>query len=172
MKRKYGYLALIIAMVVATGVVVYQSSAPEAAARVHDGIELVQLDLIVDASAGAIGKNSDGAGPVETTLSVISDALSASGFQVDSFFDVYYVSNIGSSGQDGVSYKAGANFDVFFEIDISISGKSTIPTEMVALSLTSTAPDPNNPQGAIDAIKSALEASHSRVYYGHVTVLK
>ena len=55
---------------------------------------------------------------------------------------------------------------MFFDVEYSVR---TIPTEMVAMSLVSTAPDATNPQGAIDAVKNALKED---VFYGHVTILK
>lgn len=167
-----GLVAVVIAVAVATIIVVIQSSTPGASARTHDQIQLDLIVTVLPAPDDGTGKNPDGPGPLESTLDIIKGALSDQDFQVDSFFDVYYVTNIGSSGEDGVSFRTGGNFDVFFEVDYRISRAGTIETEMVALSLTSTAPDPTNPQGAIDAVKRIVEARKGRVFYGHVTVLK
>ena len=167
MKKIVGLLAVTLAVVFAVGFVLDQSSATTASAKVNNQI---QLDLIVAIPTGGTVPTPDEPGPVESTLGVIKAALSDHNFQVDSFFDVYYVSNIGSSGEDGVSIKAGANFDVFFEVEISRSG--TFDTEMIALSLSSTVPDPTNPQGAIDIARTAVEGLKGSVHYGHVTVLK
>ena len=49
---------------------------------------------------------------------------------------------------------------------------STFDTEMISMSMSATAPDPDNPQGALDAVKRAVEASKGRVYYGHVTLTR
>ena len=167
LKRKYGYLALIIAIVVAAGVLVYQSSAPDVSARAHDEIELVQLDLVISVPADP-GRTD----LLESMLEEIGNALSNAGYQVDSFFDIMYLSNIGSSGEDGVSVRTGGNFDVFFEVDYKISGNRTFATEMVAMSLTSTAPDVNNLQSALDVVKSAVEARQGDYFIGHVTLIR
>ena len=90
-------------------------------------------------------------------------------FNVDSFFDVWYA-NIGSSGLDGVSFA----FDSFFDIDVSAAGRGgrTVQTEMLSMSLSATLADPTNPNGVMDDLRCQVEAAGGDVYYGHVTVLK
>ena len=61
---------------------------------------------------------------------------------------------------------------MFFEVDIKMNRTSTFDTEMISMSMSATAPDPDNPQGALDAVKRAVEASKGRVYYGHVTLTR
>ena len=88
-------------------------------------------------------------------------------YTVDSFFDVFYVSNIGSSGQDGVRFIAPPSFDSFFDIEYSVASPvdRSFPTEMVALSLGVTLDDPDNPAAALDAVKSAVTEAGSTVLY-------
>ena len=167
MKKIVGLLAVTLAVVFAVGFVLHQTTAPTASAKEKSQI---LLDLVVAVPTSGTVPSPGEPGALETALGVIKGALSEHNFQVDSFFDVYYVPNIGSSGEDGVSFKAGANFDVFFEVEVSRSG--TFETEMIAMSLSSTAPDPSNPQGAIDIARTAVEGLKGRVFYGHVTVLK
>ena len=93
-----------------------------------------------------------------------------SDFQVDSFFDVSYVSNIGSSGLDGFapsSFQVDSFFDIYYEIDFSTR---TVQTEMLSMSLTGSMSDPTDPGVVIDAVTSALKGGH--VYYGHVNVIR
>lgn len=176
MKKVIGYLAVIMAVVVATGFLVYQSTAPSVVSA-EDGRPHAQLDLIITVPDGTDA-------PLKMTLDLVTKGLANGKYQIDSFFDVSYVSNIGSSGEDGVSLsvsnigssgedgvRRGGNFDVFFEVDYKKAKKgTTIETEMVALSLSYN-PGPD-PLGAIDAVKKAVDAGGGRVFYGHVTVLK
>ena len=80
------------------------------------------------------------------------------------------VSNIGSSGQDGVRV-SDFSVDSFFDITYDATG-AKIETEMVAMSLTGTIPDTSNPGVALDAVRSAVAKSGGTTHYGHVTVLK
>ena len=84
------------------------------------------------------------------------------------------VSNIGSSGQDGVSAKGSPDsfFDIFYEIDFDRPNSATIETEMVAMQLRGTVTSPANPAVALDAIRGAVSSAGGDVYIGHVTVLK
>jgi len=97
LKRMFGYLAAIIAVVAATGIVVYQSSAPAASVQVNDQIQLDLINIVLDDGTGVPGT-------LEITLGIIKAALSDHNYQIDSFFGVVYASNIGSMGDDGVSF--------------------------------------------------------------------
>ena len=88
-------------------------------------------------------------------------------FVVDSFFDVFYVRNIGSSGQDGVR----ASFDSFFDITYELELR-TIETEMVAMSLTGTYSGDLNPASLLDRVRGPSGVASPEVTYGHVTILK
>ena len=101
------------------------------------------------------------------------------GVTFDVFFDITYISNIGSSGLDGVS--AGSNlasfnvdsfFDIEYEIDFDPPRYRTVQTEMLSMDLTGRVDDPSNPGIALDALRRAVSAVGGDVYVGHVTVLK
>ena len=77
------------------------------------------------------------------------------------------VSNIGSSGEDGVRY----GFDSFFDITYEPTFR-TIETEIIAVSLTGTYSVGLNEAQIIDKAKMAASAEGGDIYYGHVTVLK
>ena len=174
-RRLTGLVAIVIAVVVTVGFVVAQLSAPEASAK---GKNQFQLDLVIDMTR-LIGVETGNKGEVRKyrldisgTLDLVEDALARGDYNVDSFFDVFYVSNIGSSGEDGVSFRSNPTFDVFFEVDYKTSGASKITTEMVAMSLTANPNGSSSPQGAVDAVRQALRKAGGDVYIGHVTVLK
>ena len=167
LRKIIGLTLIIMVAVLAIGSALYRSDAPTASAK---GRNQIQLDLVV--SVEGIIRATDEAGPLTSMLGAIELALSDNNYQIDSFFDVYYVSNIGDSGEDGVSFKAGANFDVFFEVGFNLGRGGTFDTEIIAMSLSSSAPDISNPQGAIDIVRNAVAANKGRVHYGHVTVLK
>ena len=122
-----------------------------------------QLDLIVELGKGLT---------VESVVTAVSN-IGSSGqdgvrfFTVDSFFDVFFVSNIGSSGEDGVRFIAPPSFDSFFDIEYSVASPvdSSFPTEMVALSLGVTLDDPDNPAAVLDAVKGAVTEAGSTVLY-------
>ncbi|MDA0987734.1 MAG: hypothetical protein O2783_01080 [Chloroflexi bacterium] len=88
-------------------------------------------------------------------------------FQVDSFFDISYISNIGSSGLDGYTFTVDSFFDVEYRV-------SSIDTEMVSLSLSASPifGDPDFDVRALDAVITAVAEAGGHVHYGHVTVLK
>ena len=153
-KKVVGFMAALTAVLVASAMLVAQLGSPAVSAKVNP----VRIDLVVDL-AGRSARD---------TVKDVKGALESEGYQVDSFFDVFYVLNIGSSGEDGVSLKTGGgNFDVFFEVEYKVA---RIETEMIAMSLTSVSPIPANPDGAIDAVKSVLPVGTLR--YGHVTLIK
>ena len=81
------------------------------------------------------------------------------------------VSNIGSSGQDGVSKKSDFQVDSFFDISYGIDG-GKIDIELVALQLRATLSDPSDTAGFLEAVGGAATAAGGDVYYGHVTILK
>jgi len=125
----------------------------------------VTIQLILDAT-GVKG----GAGALVEAISNIGssgqDGVRGS-FNVDSFFDISYTSNIGSSGIDGFQV------DSFFDITYRISGdKGGFDTEMVSMQLRATLDDPAGGAAAIDRIRAAVSQAGGRTYYGHVTVLK
>ena len=119
----------------------------------------MQIDLVVDIT------DSSGVG-TGGTLGFVRSGLSGAGYQVDSFFDVFYV--IGSSGQDGVlkigsSGLDGIKSDSFFDVEYGF-----IETEMIAMSLTSSSPIPVNAGEAIDFLNLELGKSGSSILYFHV----
>ena len=165
-RRVVGLIAVAMAVVASIGLIVGQSLTSEASAKAKDQF---QLDLIVQVP----GPGPDGTPGLSTsgTIELVELSLAKGRYNVDSFFDISYVSNIGSSGDDGVSFKTTPNFDVFFEVDYKTS-RGKIETEMVALSLRVNLNDPPNPQGAIDLVRRALEGAGGDIYYGHVTIIK
>ena len=86
------------------------------------------------------------------------------------------VSNIGSSGEDGVSACGESDFQVdsFFDIAYRIEPPPdrTIQTEMLSMPLTGTLLTPDNPGEAMDDLRCQVEAAGGDIYYGHVTILK
>ena len=88
-------------------------------------------------------------------------------FVVDSFFDVFYVRNIGSSGLDGVSAAFDSFFDITYELELR-----TIETEIVAMSLTGTFSGDLNSATLLDRVRGPSGVAGPVVNYGHVTVLK
>ena len=151
----------LIGVVVIVGLAVAQTPAGEAAqARGR-----AQIDLVIEVPDPDINT------PLKELTELVVSNIGSSGqdgvrFTVDSFFDVFYVRNIGSSGEDGFK----ANFDVFFKVEV----RRTIPTEMVAMSLTGTYSGEFNPVTLIDRVRSPSPGGSTgpRVFYGHVTILK
>lgn len=130
-----------------------------------------QVDIELMVSAGKGGSVEAMTAAVRNIGSSGQDGVAKGGgsFQVDSFFDIMYVSNIGSSGEDGVSF----NVDSFFDIEYRVgSDREKIETEMIAMQLRATLTDPDNPDAALDDIRAAVRGAGGDVYYGHVTVLK
>ena len=162
-KRHYLWFVGLVVLVAVVGLIVFRPGAQAASVPKEQD----QINLIVD-----LGKELS----VQSLTETISEVSS---FNVDSFFDIMYVSNIGSSGQDGVRFQSSPTFDVFFDVFFEVDGPSddpdgaAIPVEMVALSLTGTLSDPDNPAEAIDEIRQAITDSGGNTgYLGHVTVLK
>ena len=92
-------------------------------------------------------------------------------FQIDSFFDISYVSNIGSSGEDGVratSFTVDSFFDVTYEMGRE-GCSGCWQTEMVSMQLVGSVPGGTNPGDALDEIVEAIGSG--KIAYGHVTVL-
>jgi hypothetical protein len=156
---KRAWIALLvglIAVLVAAVLMAFQTSVQAASLPKGDA----RIDLIVDIGPGTGGKSSS----IEQIMKAVSDN---DNFVVDSFFDVSYVSNIGSSGLDGFTV------DSFFDIEYRIVG--SFDTEMVALSLTGIFGDPDfdlAAGAALDAVREAVTAAGGTTHYGHVTVLK
>ena len=161
-----GLVVLVIVVVVSVGFAFAQLSAPEASAK---GKNQFQLDLVIQTSS----PDSKGARGLDTagTVKVVEAALTKGRYQIDSFFDITYAANIGSSGSDGNTANASFNVDSFFDIEYEMT-RRTVPIEMVALSLRANLNDPPSPQTAIDLVRAAVEGAGADVYYGHVTVLK
>ena len=100
----------------------------------------------------------------------VLDTIQAQGdFIVDSFFDIAYLANIGSSGQDGVQ-TSRFSVDSFFDIEYRIVGDPDF--DMLSISARGVIADPANPGHAVDTIREILAKSGGTVHYGHVTVLK
>ena len=117
-KRNMAIVAVVVALVASVGILVAQPGSTDAAQGVKGD---VQIDLLIELGVGPDGSRAT-VGDVQLVISNIGssgqDGVRRIGdFQVDSFFDITYsrVSNIGSSGLDGVSV---ANFQVdsFFDI--------------------------------------------------------
>ncbi len=124
-----------------------------------------QLDLVVSVPI------TPGGSPA-TDLEKVLRSLRE--FQVDSFFDIEYarvapVSNIGSSGLDGVR-ASSFQVDSFFDVSYQIFGDPDF--DMLRVSATGVLADPANPGAATDAVRRAAEKLGGSVFYGHVTVLK
>jgi hypothetical protein len=177
-KKIVGSAALFVALVVALGFVVAQTNVPEASAKDKNQFQmdlLIDMTKLVTIETGETGRKEE-ARKVRASISgavdLVEEALARGDYNVDSFFDVFYVSNIGSSGEDGVSFKSSPTFDVFFEVDYKTSRGSGFATEMVSMSLTASPGGASGPQGAIDIVKAALQNAGGDVYVGHVTVLK
>jgi hypothetical protein len=156
-------MAVFIAVVVAGGFVIAQSSVPAATAKTGDTF---QLDLVIQSSETRYTRLD-----VSNTIKVVESALAKGKYNVDSFFDITYASNIGSSGLDGNTAKASFNVDSFFDLEYEIARRS-FPTEMVAMSLTASLGDGTVSQRAIDLVREAVKSLGAEVTYGHVTVLK
>ena len=139
---------------------------PEASAK---GKGQFQMDLIV-----APGSSPDGTPGISTsgTIEMVQLSLAEAGYNVDSFFDVSYVSNIGSSGEDGVSFKSSPTFDVFFEVEYKTGGARTIQTEMIAMSLKGSIGDGSVAWRGLDVVKNAVKKNGGHTYVGHVTLLR
>jgi|GEM_PF-2880899 hypothetical protein len=155
----------IIAIVAAVGISSFLPDA-QAAPKAKQGDKgQVEIQLVLDPGEG---------GSAERMVTAISNIGSSgqdgvrSTFIVDSFFDIsYYAANIGSSGLDGVS------FDSFFDITYSTSaGNRTVQTEMISMSLTGSLSNPDNPGEALDAIRAAVTKARGVLHHGHVTILK
>ena len=158
MKRAWVVLlASLMALVIAAGLMAFRPSVQADSKSKGEA----ELELIIELGSGADG--------IPTTIEEVVQAVSNVGsFAVDSFFDITYVSDIGSSGLDGFSV------DSFFDITYRIESPSDakIEIELVALTLRSTLSDPANPGGALDAVKAAVTAAGGKTYYGHVTLIK
>lgn len=160
-----GFLVAVLVSAAVTGLLVTRPS-------VEAGRNQAQFDLVLE-----FPKQSDpGTSPRKPTLGELTELvvsnIGSSGqdgvrFAVDSFFDVFYVRNIGSSGQDGVRF----GFDSFFDIEYQPKFR-TIETEMIALSLSGSYSVGLNESQLIDKAKEAAASAGGDIYYGHVTVLK
>ena len=167
MNRIVGLVAVVMAVVLAIGLVAAQSSAPAAEAK---GKNQFQLDLVIQSAA-----SPDGTRGLDTSgiVKLVETALAKGRFEVDSISDITFVSNIGSSGLDGNTVKASSNVDSFLDIEVEISGtRKGPPTEMVSMSLKGQIGDGTTSQRSIDLVREAAKAAGVEVIYGHVTVLK
>ena len=102
-------MAVFIAVVVAGGFVIAQSSVPAATAKTGDTF---QLDLVIQSSETRYTRLD-----VSNKIKVVESALAKGKYNVDSFFDITYASNIGSSGLDGNTAKVSFNVDSFFDLE-------------------------------------------------------
>ena len=185
-KKIIGSAAIFVVLVVSLGFVVAEATVPEASAK---GKNQFQRDLVVQTDGLLTNKTCDPLVEkclveieklrrldISGTVDIVERALAGGNYSVDSFFDIYYVSNIGSSGLDGNTANVTTNLDSFFDIEYLIDGsgakKGTIPTEMIAMSLTVNLNDPPNAHAAIDIVRKALEKAGGDVIIGHITVLK
>ena len=149
----------LIAVIAIVGLAVAQPRAGEAAQA------QAQIDLVIKVRCpdGTCRPSSLGALIENIVSNIGSSGQDGVRYRVDSFFDVFFVrsiGNIGSSGQDGV------RFDSFFDITYEIR---SIDIELVALSLTATYSGELNPALVIDEIRGVTSGD---VVYGHVTILK
>ena len=142
----------LIAVVAVAGLVVTQPRSEAAQTQ-------AQIDLVLEFP---VPPDPDGTRPPPLTLGERADLvvsnIGSSGedgvsFQVDSFFDVFYTINIGSSGEDGARY----GFDSFFDVEYKRS--RIIETEMVALSLSGSYSIVLNEAQLIDKAKEAAKAA-------------
>ena len=183
-KKRFAALTGLLALLAVGIMAVAQSGAGAEVTKAPQ----VEIQLLFE-----LPKSPDGAPTSLSDLLRTISKVGSGGYQgvrFDSFFDITYASNIGSSGQDGVSRRlvvsnigssgqdgvraAGPDsfFDIFYEIDFKRTSSATIETEMVAMQLRATVTSPANPAGALDAVRGAISAAGGDVYIGHVTVLK
>ncbi len=98
--------------------------------------------------------------PPMTAQELVELVTEACCFQVDSFFDISYVSNIGSSGLDGTTatFQVDSFFDVFYEIEFNNppGGDRTVQTEILSMDLSGIFGDPDKPAAALDAVTRAV----------------
>ena len=80
------------------------------------------------------------------------------------------ISNIGSSGQDGVRFDSF--FDIDYQIDFDPPRYRTVETEMLSMQLSGRVADPSNPGTALDALRRAVSIVGGDVIVAHVTILK
>ncbi|MDA0799438.1 MAG: hypothetical protein O2884_12310 [Chloroflexi bacterium] len=139
-------IAILLAAAAAAVFAMYQpnvQAAPQAKAD-------VQIDLMV------IGQSPES---VIARLGKIDPA--SSGFIVDSFFDITYAANIGSSGLDGVTatgFNVDSFFDISYELSVDSTGTSRFDTEMVSLSLSGPLTNPSDPTAVATALKAVGDA--------------
>ena len=117
--KRVGLASLVglIAIVVAVGLMAFQPNVQAASAPKGNA----QVDLLIE-----LGTD----GTVPNTMADMIRVVRENGtFQVESFFDISYVSNIGSSGLDGYTFTVDSFFDVEYRV-------SSFDTEMVSLSLS------------------------------------
>lgn len=142
-------VSLLLAVAAAALFAMYQPNVQAAATAQAE----VQIDIVV------LGQTPE---KVIATIAKIDPATS--GFVVDSFFDISYAANIGSSGQDGVtatSFTVDSFFDVTYELRSDGDDTGRWDTEMVSLSLRGPLADPSDPMAvanALSAARSAIEA--------------
>ena len=185
-KKRFSVLIGVLVLLGALTMVLFQAGAGAAQKKVNTqggiGIQLLF----------ELPKSPDGTpGSVDTLVGRIQKIGSGgyAGFQVDWFFDIAYASNIGSSGEDGVSRRLvvsnigssgqdgvrsapDSSFDVFYEIDFKRPNSATIETEIVAMQLRATVTGTATPAGALDAVRGAVKSAGGDIYVGHVTILK
>ena len=119
-KKRIAMFAVVAVLVASVGMLVAQPGTTDAAQEKGD----VQIDLLIQLSEGKDGSRAT-LGEIKSAISNIgSSGLDGVSFQVDSFFDIEWsrVSNIGSSGLDGVSmssFQVDSFFDIEYRIDLS-----------------------------------------------------
>ena len=86
-RKVVGLVAVVIAAIVAIGLVAAQSSAPGATAKTNDTF---QLDLVIQTG----GPGTRYLKPLDTsgTVKLVEAALTEGRYNIDSFFDISYVS--------------------------------------------------------------------------------
>ena len=99
------------------------------------------------------------------TSSLLNELRGLRTFAVDSFFDIEYlaVTNIGSSGQDGI--QAG---DSFFDITYRITGDPDF--DLLRVSVRGTLANGADPGSVLDELRGTALRTHE--IRGHVTLIK
>ena len=165
--RSLVVLAVLIGLAATVGIMLAQPSENVAAKGPNQGE--VQLEFTVEIPVGDIPSSIDiplGDIPSSVGISTVLDAVRKG------------VTNIGSSGEDGVRFDAF--FDVFFEVearfqlDAPCQGCTarTVQTEILSMSLSGSPNSGFDPGAVIESVRVSVRRVGGTVVIGHVTLIK